>query len=119
MISNAAPASSALWLRTLLALFLGVALLWGVIQIQAADPAASSAIHHSYLVTGSQTAIIGEDGAVIWKHTRGSRDGFVLPSGNVLLAFADHVEEVTRDKQVVFSYKRSPDNAEIGTTERL
>lgn len=36
-----------------------------------------------------------------------------------MLAFSDHVEEVTRDKRVVFSYKKSPDNSELGTTQRL
>ncbi len=76
-------------------------------------------ILHSYLVMGAKTAIIDEKGDAIWEHAGGSRDGFVLPNGNVLLAFSDRVEEVTRDKQVVFSYKRSNLNGEIGTTQRL
>ena len=32
---------------------------------------------------------------------------------------ADRVVEVTREKQVVFSYQRSKENSEIGTTQRL
>lgn len=76
-------------------------------------------ILHSYLVMGAKTAIIDENGDAIWEHAGGSRDGFVLPNGNVLLAYSDRVEEVTRDKQVVFSYKRSNLNGEIGTTQRL
>jgi hypothetical protein len=68
---------------------------------------------------GSKTAIIAEDGTSTWEHTGGSRDGFVLPGGNVLLAYSDRVEEVTRDKHVVFTYKRSRENNEIGTTQRL
>ena len=80
---------------------------------------AADEIHHSYLVMGSKTAIIGEDGKPEWEYAGGTRDGFVLPNGNVLLAFTDRVEEVTRDKQVVFTYKRSPENKEVGTTQRL
>jgi hypothetical protein len=87
--------------------------------VSAADGAAGPAIRHSYLVLGGKTSIIGEDGAVTWEYRGGSRDGFVLPGGNVLVAWSDRVEEVTPAKQVVFSYVRSPDNAEIGTTQRL
>jgi hypothetical protein len=82
-------------------------------------PAPASSIRHSYLVMGGKTAIIGEDGAAAWEYRGGSRDGFVLPNGNVLIAFADRVEEVTRDKQVVFSYRKSPENGEISTAQRL
>ena len=68
---------------------------------------------------GAKTAIINEDGSTGWEYTPGSRDGFVLPSGNILLAYSDRVEEVTRDKRMVFSYARSKENREIGTTQRL
>ena len=86
---------------------------------KSADQPAASAIRHSYLVLGGKTAIIGEDGKAAWEYTGGSRDGFVLPNGNVLIAYSDKVEELTRDKQVVFSYQRSKENSEIGTTQRL
>lgn len=76
-------------------------------------------IRHSYLVMGAKTAIIGEDGKVEWEYHGGSRDGFVLPNGNVLLAFSDRVEEVTRDRKQVFLYKLAAPNKEIGTTQRL
>lgn len=82
----------------------------------AADP---PAIRHSYLVMGGHTAIIDEDGKAAWEYAGGTRDGFVLPNGNLLLAFSDRVEEVTRDKKIVFSYQRSKENSEIGTTQRL
>jgi len=92
----------------------GQSLLAGTTADQPANP-----VRHSYLVFGTKTAIIGEDGAVLWEYTDGSRDGFVLPGGNVLVAFADRVEEVTPDRKVVFSYRLSPENQEIGTTQRL
>jgi hypothetical protein len=81
--------------------------------------AAEPAIRHSYLVLGGRTAVIGEDGQPLWEYRGGTRDGFVLPNGNRLLAWSDRVEEVTPGKQVVFSYDRSPENREIGTTQRL
>jgi len=92
-------------------------LIGNVLPARAAEEA--TAVHHSYLVLGAKTAIINEQGQAEWEYTGGSRDGFCLPNGHVLLAFVDRVEEVTRDKQVVFSYRRSPENSEIGTTQRL
>src|SRR5438128_42824 len=87
-------------------------------SIQAADNSPAP-IRHSYLVLGGHTAIIGEEGQAAWEYDGGSRDGFVLPNGNVLIAYSDRVVEVTRDKQAVFSYQRSKENSEIGTTQRL
>jgi hypothetical protein len=77
------------------------------------------AIRHSYIVFGNRTAIISESGEVEWEHRGRSRDGFVLPGGNVLIAWSDVVQEVTRDKQVVFEWKLSGENREIGTAQRL
>jgi len=37
----------------------------------------------------------------------------------VRVAFSDRVEEVTRDKRVVFAYALDPQNREIGTAQRL
>ena len=79
----------------------------------------NATIRHSYLVMGAKTAIIGEDGVANWEYKTGSRDGFVLPNGNILLAYSDRVEEVTREKQIVFSYTRDSVNREIGTAQRL
>lgn len=86
----------------------------------AATLSASGSVRHSYLALGSRTVIIDEQDAVVWESKAGSRDGFVLPrSGNVLVAWADRVEELTRAGQTVFSYKLDPKNKEIGTTQRL
>jgi len=90
-----------------------------ILPAHCAEGSAEPAVRHSYLVLGGKTAIIGEDGQAQWEYHAGSRDGFVLPNGNVLIAFADRVEEVTREKQIVFSYKRSKENGELGTTQRL
>jgi hypothetical protein len=99
-------------------LLVGV-LLGALVPLRATESSLSESIRHSFLVLGGKTAIVAEDGSVSWEYRGGSRDGFVLPGGNVLVAWSDRVEEVTPAKQVVFSYVRSPENAEIGTTQRL
>jgi hypothetical protein len=78
-------------------------------------------IRHSFFVAGPTfTGIIGEDNAEVWNAgAPAARDGFVLPNGNVLVAWTAEVKEMTRDKQVVFHYKLSAENREIGTVERL
>lgn len=80
---------------------------------------AQEPIRHSYLVLGSKTAIIDENDQVVWEYAGGSRDGFVLPNGNVLIAFADRVEEVDREGTKLWSYTLDAANREIGTASRL
>ena len=82
---------------------------------------ADEAIKHSFFIAGpSFTGIIDEDGREAWNAGRpAARDGYVLPNGNVLIAWSDEVREFTRDKQTVFHYRKSADNSEIGTAERL
>ncbi len=79
------------------------------------------AIRHSFFIAGPNfTGIIGEDDKVVWDSGRpGARDGFVLENGNVLIAWGDVVREFTREKKVVFEYKKSAENGELGTVERL
>src|SRR5438309_9669585 len=84
--------------------FVLAALCCSVCSIQAADNSPAP-IRHSYLVLGGKTAIIGEDGKGAWEYDGGSRDGFVLPNDNVLVAYSDRVVEVTRSRQVVSSYR--------------
>jgi hypothetical protein len=80
----------------------------------------ATGIKHSFLVTGSLTAIIDEECRVVWKVPGGSRDGFVLTNGNVLVSFKDNeVREYTRRGEVVFRYKISKRNKELGTAVRL
>ena len=79
------------------------------------------AIKHSFFIAGPTfTGIIDEEGKEVWDSGKAAaRDGFVLPNGNVLIAWSDEVKEFTRDKQVVFQYARSAEAKEIGTVERL
>ncbi len=78
-------------------------------------------IQHSFFIAGpSFTGIIAEDGTEQWNSGRAAaRDGYVLPSGNILIAWSDEVKEFTPGKQIIFAYKLSAENQEIGTAVRL
>ena len=83
-----------------------------------------SSIKHSFLALGQRTYIQSEDGETIWEWAENTRDGWVLPSGNVLLAISrvkdkhgGRVLEVTRDGEVVFTFNGAQD--EINTAQRL
>lgn len=77
-------------------------------------------ITHSFLATGAETRIVGADGKVTWSYPRASRDGWVLPNGNILLALSGDggaVAEVTRDGKTVFEYRGT--QSEVDTVQRL
>ncbi len=86
-----------------------------------ATTTADERIRHSFFIAGPTfTGIIGEDDAEIWNAgTPAARDGFVLPNGNVLIAWSGEVKELTPDHETVFHYSKSPHNSEIGTVQRL
>lgn len=84
---------------------------------KAADP---TAITHSMLITGGKTYVIedasGSTGNVTWRYPHSTREGWVLPSGNILLAVSrcgafpkGGAVEVTRDQTVVWSYQGTQD----------
>lgn len=79
----------------------------------------ASGIRHSFLICGKYTAIVGENGVVEWESQGGSRDGFVLPNGNVLFSQGNRAREVTREGREVWSYALSTENKELGTALRL
>jgi putative membrane-bound dehydrogenase-like protein len=76
-------------------------------------------ISHSFLVTGGRTALIGEDSTILWETSEASRDGSVLPSGNILIAHANAAREYARDGKVVWEYKLSPENGELERATRF
>lgn len=84
-------------------------------------PPRAPAVAHSFFVAGPDfTGIVAEDGCVAWDAGRpGARDGWVLPGGNVLVAWADRVVELTPAREEVFAYTLSAGNRELGTAERL
>jgi outer membrane protein assembly factor BamB len=72
-------------------------------------------VTHSFLGVGkaNRAVIVGEDGTVEWKFDMPASDGWVLPSGNVLLALygtkgfpnGGVVEVERKTKKIVFQYK--------------
>ncbi len=79
----------------------------------------ASGIRHSMLITGPKTVLVGEGGEVLWQVGENSRDGSVLPDGNLLIAHARHAREYTRDGEVVWEYTISEENGELERATRL
>jgi len=81
-------------------------------------------ITHSFLATGAETYIRSGDGQILWRYPHSTRDGWVLPNGNVLLAVSkgdDYpggaVVELTRDGKTVFEFKGT--QSEVNTAQAL
>jgi hypothetical protein len=94
-----------------------------VLRSPAADPPAGS-VTHTFLATGGETFIVDGTGKTTWTYPHSSRDGWVLPSGNVLLALSKSqtypggaVVEVTREGKVVSEFKGT--QAEVNTVQPL
>jgi len=78
-------------------------------------------INHSFFVAGpSFTGIIGEDDEILRDLNKpGARDGYVLENGNLLVCWSDVVQEIDLNDNVIFEYRLSPENDELGTAVRL
>ena len=79
-------------------------------------------ITHSFLATGGETYIVDGDGKVTWSYPKSTRDGWVLPNGNILLALSKandggSVVEVTREGKTVFEFKGT--QSEVNTAQAL
>lgn len=84
----------------------------------------ATTVTHSFLATGAATYIMGADGRKTWEYPAKSRDGWVLPNGNVLLALSKGktykggaAVEVTREGKVVFEFKGT--QVEVNTVQLL
>ncbi len=101
-----------------------IALLVLVCGTTAPAHAADEKITHGFLATGAETFIVDGDGKVTWRYARSTRDGWVLPNGNVLLALSKSkdypggaVVEVTKDGKTVFEFKGT--QSEVNTVQPL
>ena len=81
-------------------------------------------ITHSFLALGGETYILDDDGKVTWKYPSNTRDGFVLPGGNLLLAVTKNKEfpggaavELTPDGNTLWQYKGT--QSEVNTVQAL
>lgn len=76
-------------------------------------------IQHGFLVCGNMTALFDENSQVVWQVDGGSRDGYVLGNGNLLISNGRVAREYTRSNDVVWSYQLNAVNKELGTAVRL
>ena len=95
-----------------------------LVEAQDASPAfgkqvSKSGIKHSFLIAGTPTVIVGEDGEVKWEAQGKARDGFVLENGNVLVSIGNVAKEITMEGKEVWSYALAKENKELGTALRL
>ena len=79
-------------------------------------------ITHAFLTTGGETYLQDGDGKVLWSFPKSTRDGWVLPNGNLLLAVSrsndgGSVVEVTREGKTVFEFKGT--QSEVNTVQAL
>ena len=94
-------------------------LLFAALPALAAEP-----VKHGFLATGGETFIVDDTGKETWKFPMNTRDGWVLDSGNILLAVSKSkdfpgggVIEVNRDGKILFSFKGS--QSEVNTVQPL
>lgn len=86
----------------------------------AARQESTQGIRHSFLVTGTYTAIFGEASEIMWRVDGRSHDGYVLENGNVLISDGEVAREYRKGTtEVVWTYRVSPENKELGTVMRL
>src|SRR5258706_14378080 len=81
-------------------------------------------ITHSFLATGGETYIMSGEGKITWRFAGGSRDGWVLPSGDVLLAASKSkdypsgaIVVLDKDGKVLFQFKGT--QSEVDAVEPL
>lgn len=93
----------------------------------AADMPLQTGKGHRFACTdysGKKVFIVNTAGKVEWEYETGScNDLWVLPNGNLLFNTGTGVQEVTRDKKIVFDYKGSPFKRAVkqkdGTTKEV
>ena len=80
-------------------------------------------IRHAFLVTGRKTYIVSHKDVVIWRYERPTRDGWVLPNGQILLVLANGKNYgggaviVDRMNRELFKYKGEQN--EVNTAQAL
>jgi len=95
---------------------------------QAAENAAgqqsATGITHSFLATGGETYIMSGDGKITWRFPGSSRDGWLLPSGDILLAASKSnvypggaIIVLDRSNKVLFEFKGT--QSEVNSAEPL
>jgi len=81
-------------------------------------------IKHSFLALGGETYLLNDDDKVTWKYPFNTRDGFILPNGNRLLAVSKNKQfpggeavELTPDDKIVWEYTGT--QSEVNTVQKV
>lgn len=81
-------------------------------------------INHSFIAFGNETFVVNNDGKITWQIPKSSRDGWLLPNGNALLAVSKGKEypggavlEITKEGKTVFEFKGT--QSEVNTVMPL
>ena len=81
-------------------------------------------VRHGFLACGGATYIRDASGKTVWSYPAASRDGWVLPNGNVLLALNKNATypggaavEVDREGKVLFEFKGT--QSELNTVQSV
>ena len=81
--------------------------------------AQESSIRHTILIAGGFTGIVGEDGSEVWKVRGGAKDATQFEDGHILITWKDQVIEYDKDRNQVWSFAKSKDDAELVSAWRL
>jgi Mala s 1-like protein len=105
-------------------LFVSILLLSASTSFAEPRQESESGITHSFLALGGETYIASGDGKILWTYPANTRDGWVLPGGNLLLAITKSKQypgggavELTRGGDVLFEYKGT--QSEVNTVQAL
>ena len=95
-----------------------------VVLLNTSNFAFAADVKHSFIVFGAETFVVDGEGKISWQIPRSSRDGWLLPNGNALLAVSKGKEypggaviEITKDGKIVFEFKGT--QSEVNTAMPL
>jgi len=96
---------------TFLRILSGIALTIAIPGALPAGQQSTKGIRHAFLASGTKTYIISHKGKELWNYPRPTREGWMLPNGNVLLVLertrnlSGSVVEMNRNKQIIFQFR--------------
>jgi len=95
-----------------------------VVLLNTSNFAFAADIKHSFIVFGGETFVVDGDGKISWQIPKSSRDGWLLPNGNALLAVSKGKEypggavlEINKEGKTVFEFKGN--QSEVNTVMPL
>lgn len=95
-----------------------------VVLLNTSNFAFAADVKHSFIVFGAETFVVDGDGKISWVIPKSSRDGWLLPNGNALLAVSKGKEypggavlEITKEGKTVFEFKGT--QSEVNTVMAL